>query len=439
MAARRDAPALPRPAAASAAPDHQLLLLDAETVAELRGRVAHLIDLIPVSASGGLGDLAATLQRELADRPVRAGIVAASPDQACERLARLASALRGDLKAALDVTNGVFAGRSRASGNPAIGFLFPGQGSGRGGDGGALIRRFETARDLYRTVAIPTAEDPAATSAAQPRIVASSAAGLRVLSALGIEASAAVGHSLGELTALYWAGAMSESALLSLAAARGQIMANACEGGGAMAGITAGPDEVESLLRGEPVVIAGYNGPVQTVVAGQAEAVARVRAAALAAGLKAARIPVSGAFHSPAMAPAADGLGAYLAGMRFRPLARPVVSTVTGDFLPAGTDLHALLVTQLCGPVRFTAALGRMADEVSLLVEVGPGRVLSGLAAQICPGVPVVPLTTDGASLSGVLCAAAAAYVLGAPVRHDRLVTGSPSHEARSPSHEEGA
>lgn len=70
-----------------------------------------------------------------------------------------------------------------------------------------------------------------------------------------------------------------------------------------------------------------------------------------------------------------------------------------------------------------------MADEMSLLVEVGPGRVLSGLTTQICPSVPVAPLATDGVSLSGVLCAAAAACVLGAPVRHDRLVAGSPPNE----------
>jgi enediyne polyketide synthase len=396
-------------------------------VPELRGRVARLTGLIRGPASGRLGDLAAILQRGLTDRPVRAGVVAASADQACERLAKLAATLRGDVAATLDVAGGVFAGRARSK--PAIGYLFPGQGSGSRTDGGALTRGFETARELYRTVTIPTTEDPAVTSAAQPRIVASSAAGLRVLSVLGIEASAAAGHSLGELTALHWAGAMSESALLALVTARGQIMADACEGSGAMAGIAAGPDEVERLLRGEPVVVAGYNGPAQTVVAGPAEAVARVRQAAVAAGLKAARIPVSDAFHSPAMAPAADGLRAYLAGTWFCPLERRVLSTVTGDVLPPGTDLRALLVRQLCEPVRLSQALERMADEVSLLVEVGPGRVLSGLAAQICPSVPVVPLTTDGVSLSGVLCAAAAAYVLGAPVRHDRLVAGSSPHE----------
>src|SRR2546430_9861842 len=106
-----------------------------------------------------------------------------------------------------------------------------------------------------------------------------------------------------------------------------------------MGRIAARRDEIEPVLRGEPVVVAGYNSPAQTVVAGPAEAVARVRQAAVAAGLQAERIPVGGALHSPAMAPAADGLRAHLAGMRFRTLERSVVSTVTGDVLPPDTDL----------------------------------------------------------------------------------------------------
>jgi acyl transferase domain-containing protein len=211
-------------------------------VAELRGRVAHLIDLVRGPAFGGLGDLAATVQRGLADRPVRAGVVAASADQACERLTKLAATLRGDVAATFDVANGVFAGR--AGSKPAIGYIFPGQGSYIGTDGDALTRRFETARDFYRTVTIPTAEDPAALSAAQPRIVASSIAGAWVLSVLGIEASAAAGHSLGELTALHWAGAMSESELLSLAAAHGQIMADVCKGDGTIAVVGTDQDGV---------------------------------------------------------------------------------------------------------------------------------------------------------------------------------------------------
>jgi acyl transferase domain-containing protein len=423
IAAGRPTRAEPRPA--SAAGVHELLLLDAETVPELRGRVAGLTDQV---AGPALGDLAATLQRGLADRPVRAGVVAASADQARERLTRLAARLRGDDASTLDVANGVFAGR--AGGKPAIGYLFPGQGAGvgTGESESALTRRFETVRDLYRTVTVPAAEYPAWISAAQQRIVASSVAGLRVLSMLGIQARAAAGHSLGELTALHWAGAMSEAELLALVGAHGQIMADTCDGSGAMGRIAAHPDQVEPLLRGEPVVIAGYNSPVQTVVAGPAQAVARVRQAAVAAGLQADGLPVGDALHSPAMAPAADKLRAHLAGMRFGPLERSVVSTVTGDVLPPGTDLHDLLVRQVCEPVRFSQVVGRMADQVSLLVEVGPDQTLSYLAPDICPNVCFVPLATDGASLSGVLCAAAAAYVLGAPVRHDRLVAGPPAH-----------
>ena len=416
----------------SAAGDHQLLLLDAETVTELRGRVAGLIDQVRDPASGGLGELAATLQRRLADRPVRAGVVAASADQASERLTRLAATLRGGDAATLDAANGVFAGRAdrvgRGGSKPAIGYLFPGQGAGVATGTSALTRRFETARELYQTVTIPAAEYPAWISAAQQRIVASSLAGLRVLSMLGIEATAAAGHSIGELTALHWSGAMSESELLALVGMHGQTMADTSDGGGAMARVDAPPDEVEPLLRGEPAVVAGYNSPVQTVVAGPAQAVARLRQTAVAVGLKAEILPVRDALHTPAKAPAADKIRAHLAGTRFRPLERSVVSTVTGDVLPLDTDLHDLLVRQVCEPVRFSQAVGRMAGEVSLLVEVGPDQTLSYLAAEICPSICFVPLATDGASLSGVLSAAAAAYVLGAPVRHDRLVAGSPAH-----------
>jgi enediyne polyketide synthase len=399
--------------------DRELLLLDGESIADLRGQVAYLAEMSGQVAPAGLGVLAAVLQRGLAGRPVRAAVVAAGPEQASHRFARLLELLDRGERAVVDVPGGVFLGGGGAG--RGIGFLFPGQGSGRGDDGGALAARFETVRELYRTVTLPAGGDPAATAVAQPRITLSSAAGLRVLALLGIEASAAVGHSLGELTALCWAGAMTEAELVALAGVRGQVMAEASAGGGAMAGIGAGPGEVEPLLAGEPVVIAGYNGPGQTVISGPAGAVERVRGAAAARGWRAARVRVSHAFHSPAVAPAAARLGAHLAARQFRPLARRVISTLTGEVLPADADLRQLLVRQVREPVRFSQALTRMAPGTDLLIEVGPGRVLSGLAARITPGTPVIPLSTDGPSLAGVLSAAAAAYVLGTPVRHDQL------------------
>jgi enediyne polyketide synthase len=400
--------------------DRELLLVDGENTDHLRARVAYLAELSGRLAPAELGMLAATLQARLAGRPVRAAVVAASPDQARKRFARLLT-VDG---AVVDGAGGVFLGHG--GGAPGIGLLFPGQGSGQG-DGGALARRFETVADLYRTVLMPVSDDPAATIVAQPRITRYSVAGLRVLSLLGISAVAAAGHSLGELGALHWAGAMTEAELFALAAERGRVMMHASEGGGAMAGIGADPDVVEPLLSGGPVVIAGYNGPGQTVISGPAAAVERVREAAAASGVKTARIRVSHAFHSPAVAPAAGELDRYLAGQRFRPLARCVLSTMTGDVLPADADLRQLLVRQVREPVRFSQAVTRMAAGVDLLIEVGPGRVLSGLAARIAPDTPVIPLSTDGPSLSGVLGAAAGAWVLGATVRHDRLMTARPA------------
>jgi enediyne polyketide synthase len=396
--------------------DSELLLVDAASTVELRGRLASLAETCGRLAYAELGDLAATLAAGLSGGAVRAAVVTASPEQAEERLGKLLDVLDSGARNVIDASAGVFLGEG--AGVPRIGYMFPGQGSGKGTDG-ALRRRFAIVRDLC--LPTPADGDVVATSVAQPRIATSSVAGLRILSLLGIEGDAAVGHSLGELSALHWAGAMDEPALLALAAERGRVMAEASEGGGAMVGIAAGPELVEPLLRCEDVVIAGYNGPGQTVVSGPADAVQRVCRAAAGAGLGTAQIPVSHAFHSPAVAPAAEGLDRYLADRPFQPLTRRVVSTVTGDALPADADLRELLVRQVREPVRFSEALGRVAADADLLIEVGPGRVLSRLAAGIAPDVPVIPLDTDGASLAGVLSAAASAYVLGAPVRPDRL------------------
>ncbi len=256
---------------------------------------------------------------------------------------------------------------------------------------------------------------------AQPRIVTASVAGLRVLSMLGIRATGAAGHSLGELTALHWAGAMDEQTLIATAGARGRIMADASAGDGTMASISAAPEVVEPLLAGTPVVIAGFNSPQQTVVSGPVAAVEQVGALAERAGLFWTRIAVSHAFHSEAVAPAAVAFADHLRGLSFAPLAGGMVSTVTGDVLPADTDVVELLRRQVLDPVRFTQAVRRLADGVDLLLEVGPGRVLRGLAGDIAPEIPAISLETDSLSLAGLLTAVGAAYAAGAAVNHDAL------------------
>jgi enediyne polyketide synthase len=402
--------------------DAELLLLDAVGIADLRGRVAQLTTLTPKLSFAELGDLAATLAGSLDGRPIRAAVVARNPEEAERRLTKLLTMLDNGARAVLDTADGVFLGTAAVP--PRIGFLFPGQGAGRRGDGGALRRRFDDVDALYEKLSLPTQGDLVATDVAQPRIVTASIAGLRVLAALGIEAVTAAGHSLGELTALHWAGAMDEDTLLRAAAVRGRVMAEASDGGGAMAGIAAPPSEVTPLLDGEPVVIAGYNSPAQTVISGPADAVDRVSGRAQARGFGATRINVSHAFHSAAVAPAATAFRGYLDDQEFAPLERTMVSTVTAGPLPTNVSVPELLARQVLDPVRFSDAVQVMATEADLFIEVGPGRILRGLAVETAPAIPAISVEADSNSLAGLFHAVGAAYALGAPVRHEVLFAG---------------
>lgn len=400
--------------------DCELLLLDGESPAELRERLTKTADLAPRLSYAQLADLAHTLQRDLRELPWRAAAVVTSPDDAERRLRQLIDALDQDQDPAglVPVHDRAFIGRVRDEAG-SIGFLFPGQGSGRGTDGGALRRRFAQAAEVYDRAELPATGDAVATEVAQPRIVAAATAGLRVLDWLGVEAEAAVGHSLGELVALHWAGALDEARLSEAARVRGEAMARHGEPG-TMASLAAAPERVKTLMYGVDAVIAGYNGPERTVVAGRADAVAAVTERATAQGVGCTPLAVSHAFHSPLVAPAADVFGTWLDDVRFGPVRGRVLSTVTGRELADDTDLHELLHRQITEPVLFTRAVQEAAADVDLFVEVGPGQVLSSLATG-ATGVPSVALDTDETSLRGLLRVAGAAYVIGAPLMHERL------------------
>jgi enediyne polyketide synthase len=398
--------------------DTELLLLDAAGPAELRDRVDELLELVPRLAYAELTDLASHLQRQLRDWPYRAAVVAGSPAEAEQRLRLIREALDAG-RTALTEGPALLGHVTRA---PRVGFLLPGQGAGRGTSGGALGRRFRTAAQLFADVALSPGADPSATAVAQPRIVTGSLAGLRVLAELGIEATVAVGHSLGELTALQWAGAFDEAALLRIATVRGTTMARE-SAPGAMAGIAADTEAVERLASGEPVVVAGLNGPRQTVIAGPHGAVDRVCRTAERAGLSSARLRVSHAFHSPLMAGAAEAFGAWLGGTPFRQLSRRVVSTVSGTPLEADADLADLLRRQIVQPVRFAEAITVASAEVDLFLEVGPGHVLTQMATDISD-VPAAAIDTDDESIASLLVGVGAAWVAGAPVAHGALFAG---------------
>ncbi|MGX7828603.1 type I polyketide synthase [Actinokineospora sp. 24-640] len=401
--------------------DAEVLLFDGRDITELAGHVTRVAGYAAKLSYAELTDLAGGLAAELGGHRVRAAVVVSSPEEADRKLASLLASIEAEETEVFAPAEGIFL--ASRTGNPRLAFLFPGQGSGRGAVG-AIRRRFAAAEEVFAAGNLQVGGDQVATEVAQPRIVTGSLAGVRVLSSLGIEADIATGHSLGELTALAWAGAMDGAALQKLARLRGQVMANASQGGGTMASVSADPDTTRRLIAKHEVVIAGYNSPEQTVISGAEAEVDAVVAKAGSMGVQAARIRVSHAFHSPLVKPAADGMAGHLADWPFQAPTRTVASSVTGEVLDPAADLRSLLVDQVLEPVRFTESATVAAEGADLVLEVGPGRVLTGLLAAIAPKARVLALDTDSASLSPLLTAVAAAFALGAPVDTAALFAG---------------
>ena len=402
----------------SSAQDRELLLVDADDLAELRAALLRLAELVPELSFAELGDLAAVLHRGYRGRPLRAAVVVGHPVRAAEALRQAADAATDGQESLFDPDAGVFLGRVTA---PAkAGLLFPGQGTIS-----ASRRGHSAARGRFRAVLEPWPlpdGNPVDTAVAQPRIVAASLSAVRILSALGIEAEVAVGHSVGELAALAWSGALDERTVLRIATERGRIMAG-LGSGGAMAGLAAPADQVTPLLTGEPVVVAALNGPRQTVVSGPADAVHRVGARARQAGIDCTPLRVSHAFHSPLVAPAAAQLADYVREQSCRAPRGRVISTVTGRELAPDTDLVGLLTEQVTAPVQFRPAVMTAARDVRLFIEAGSGSTLSALAGRIAD-VPALSMDLDSPSLGPLLRVVAAAVVLGVPVRTEALFSG---------------
>jgi len=288
----------------------------------------------------------------------------------------------------------------------ALALIFPGQGSQYVGMAAPLARSEPAAAEVLRTaddvLGFPLsrlmAEGPeealTATMNAQPALLTHSVAVLRVLGDRVGPPALAAGHSLGEFTAHVAAGTISFEDALEAVRLRGQLMYAAGQvRPGAMAAILGLDDptveDVCTRVESGLCVPANFNAEGQVVVSGDLRAVEDATVLAKATGAKRAiRLNVSGAFHSPLMDPAAEGLREHLAGLDFRDPEFPVVCNATATPITSGELARELLVKQVTAPVRWRQSIDTMlAAGVAGFMELGAGKVLCTLNRRNAKGV----------------------------------------------------
>ncbi|KEY57656.1 ACP S-malonyltransferase [Serratia sp. DD3] len=302
-------------------------------------------------------------------------------------------------------------------------FVFPGQGSQTVGMLADLATQYPIVEqtfseasaalgyDLWQLVQQGPVEELNKTWQTQPALLAASVAIFRVWQQQGGNMPTMMaGHSLGEYSALVCAGVLDFTAAIRLVELRGKLMQEAVpEGTGAMYAIIGLDNEsiakaCEESAQGQVVSPVNFNSPGQVVIAGEKEAVERAGAACKAAGAKRALpLPVSVPSHCALMKPAADKLAVALQAVTFSAPQVPVVNNVDVRIETSPDAIRNALVRQLYNPVRWTESVQFMAaDGVTLLLEVGPGKVLTGLTKRIVDTLAAAAVN-DTASLAAAL------------------------------------
>ncbi|MBW3620088.1 MAG: ACP S-malonyltransferase [Actinobacteria bacterium] len=288
-----------------------------------------------------------------------------------------------------------------------IAFLFPGQGSQRPGMASAWrgtpqARVFADVGHAAGLDLATLADDAdrcgSSTAVGQPAILAASLAAFDALVAAGVRPDVVAGHSLGEVTAAVAAGALSPNDGATLVAERGRAMGAACAATpGAMAAVVRLDDDAMAtvLARVPDVALANVNAPGQAVLSGPPAAVDRAAAIARELGGRVLPLDVEGAFHSSAMTSAVVRVDTALRRLPVHEPATTFLSGTTGRPLPSAGAVSRALVEGILAPVRWRQVQEALpALGVELIVEVGPGGVLRGLARRTVPDIPV--LTVEG-------------------------------------------
>lgn len=430
-----------------AAPSAPMLL---ESIRRLQARAQGM-------AVGELADLSHETFRMLdAGGAARAAVVAGTPEVLLAKLEQAAQLLGADAgpgqpssSPERDVVVTAAVGAP-----PKIGFLFPGQGSQQLNMARRLVERFDFARELLRQVdgwrlalgsealepllfkdeerassaeQVQADKDALAVSErAQSAICFASMVWLETLRRLGVSPSVVAGHSLGELTAFFAAGAFDAKSLVELATIRGRAMATQGARPGTMASLACGVEQATALCMqaGGYVVVANINSPNQVVISGEVPSVEQAIALAAAKGIVTRRLAVANAFHSKLVDGAAAAVGACRAvPERLERTRVPVLSTLVGRAQP-GLELRKHFAEHVLAQVDFVRTARALLAECDLVLEVGPGRALSGLVSDLAPSARCLPVEPKAGQDKDFNLALAELHVRGVRLSTEALFKG---------------
>jgi malonyl CoA-acyl carrier protein transacylase len=417
----------------------ELFLWEKPSRQELLEAIRLMEESLFQGAKSSLADLACTHLKEVLKTSAKTGrsgvrlaVVTSSSEDLLAKLGKAREALSSSQATLFDPL-GVYFTDQPLGQDGKVAFLFPGQGSQYVNMLSELAVQFPEIRSLveqsdvilegklprplssfiYPPSSFSEQEKQAAkealaqTRVAQPAMGTMDLAIFNLLQSLGIRPDMVAGHSYGEYVALCAAGVLNEAVLIALSEARARFMEmGAGAHPGAMAAINASAETVmEGLKDLEGVWIANLNAPAQTVITGAREAVQNATDKFGRQGILSRPLPVSGAFHSPFMAPAKEQLQDYLSTLRLQEPGLPVFSNTTARPYPDDPEkIVCQMVEHLVSPVDFVQEINAMYQEgARIFVEVGPGRVLTGLVGQILEGRPHVAVCSNQAGSSGLM------------------------------------
>jgi len=375
--------------------------------------------------------VAVRLQREfVGSSQYRLSIVAENSQAAISHIEQAVTKISASTDEAFSMPNKIHFGVGSVQ--PKIGYLFPGQGSQYVSMGAELACEFDQARVAWDTAStvdldseyrldqivypVPVFSNEAraeqadaltSTNWAQPAIGCVSASMLNLLDTLEVKADAVAGHSYGEVTALYAAGALaSQENFIAVSRRRGELMKEAASStSGSMTAVKSGRDEVQAYLDqwGFAVVIANINSPSQVVIAGETSEIEKAEARLKAEGVTFMRLGVATAFHTDIVSPSAEPFHEFLADIKVSKPRVPVYANTTASvYSTKPNEIRKTLAWQLANPVRFQETIEQMhEDGIRLFVEVGPSSLLAGMVKECLSGREFTVVSLDNKKQEG--------------------------------------